>query len=121
MCHQQKVADIFNILGTLSPSAMSEDHQDNTVESETNEAMTSSNEQTPTSDVSDVDEDDKDPEDALRTLSNMKKYKINNLCCQNLHDGGWSKLGANMEEDRRWTQMLQTQEREQIKMQWITT
>lgn len=51
----------------------------------------------------------------VRTLSNMKKYKINNLCCQNLYEVGWAKLDANMEEDRRWTHMLQTQEREQIK------
>ena len=66
----------------------------------------SNNTQTVTTD--DADMEDEDPEDALRTLSNMKRYKISNLCHLNLFDVGWSKLGTNMEEDRRWTQMLQT-------------
>ena len=94
---------------------MSDDHQDDTIELDSNESLPSPSEKTSTSDVDVTEEDDEDPEDALRTLSNMKRYKINNLCCQNLYEVGWSKLGANMEEDRRWTQMLQTQEREQIK------
>ena len=111
-CHQQKVADVFNTLSMASPSSIQEEHQNNEVESEPNDQTPLSNEFTSTSEV---DVDNEDSEDALRTLSNMKKYKINNLCYQNLFDVGWSKLGANMEEDRRWKQMLQAQEREQIK------
>ena len=113
--HQQKVADVFNVLSTSTLSAMPEDHPDDAVELEPNESTPLSNEQTPTSDLGDVDEDDEDPEDALRTLSNMKKYKINNLCSLNLFDVGRSKLGENMEEDQRWKKMLHTQEREQVK------
>ena len=109
-CHQRKVADVFNTLSTASLSAIPEDHQNSEVESD--EQIPLSNKVTQTNDQ---DVDNEDPEDALRTLSNMKKYKINNLCSLNLFDVGWSKLGENMEEDRRWKKMLQTQEREQVK------
>ena len=61
------------------------------------------------------DEIEEDPEDTLRSLFNLKKYKINNLCHRNLFTIGWNILGENMEEDRRWTHMLLIQEREQIK------
>lgn len=36
----------------------------------------------------------------LKPLSNLKKYKINILCTQNLKEVVWSKLGENL-EDRR--------------------
>ena len=118
--HQQKVANIFNVLSRSSPASMPEYHHDEinsnqesiqSVELPLNIDTPSSN-NTQTVTTGDVDMEDEDPEDALRTLSNMKRYKISNLCHLNFFDVGWSKLGTNMKEDRRWAQMLQTQERE---------
>ena len=41
---------------------------------------TSSSNNTQTVKMGDTDMEDKDPEDALRTLSNMKRYKISSFC-----------------------------------------
>lgn len=57
-----------------------------------------------------TDEVEEVPEDALCSLSNLKKYKINNICHRNLYNIGWSILGENKEEDQRWAQMMLIQE-----------
>ena len=57
--------------------------------------------------IPNIDTEEEDSDDDLRILSNIKKYKISNLCHQNLFTLGWSKLDENMEEDRRWTKMIQ--------------
>ena len=36
------------------------------------------------------------------------------LCIENLKEVGWSKLGENLEEDRRWTKITAIRERRQI-------
>lgn len=36
------------------------------------------------------------------------------LCTQNLNEVGWSRLGKNLEEDRRWTKLTANRERELI-------
>jgi len=38
--------------------------------------------------------------EALKALSNLKKYKINQLCTQNLTKLGWQLLGDNVSEER---------------------
>ena len=53
--------------------------------------------------------------DDLKSLSNLKKYKINFMCIENLKEIGWTKLGENLEEDRRWKKSNELREREQIK------
>lgn len=68
-CHQQKVADVFNILSTSLPYAMPDDHQNDTIELDSNESLPSSSEKTSTIDIDEIHEDDEDPEDALRTYS----------------------------------------------------
>ena len=60
------------------------------------------------------DTDDTNYQSDLKSLSNLKKYKINMLRTQNLKEVGWSKLGDNIEEDRRWTKLTENREREQI-------
>ena len=67
------------------------------------------------SDVEDDLEDDEDPDNALKSLSNMKRYKVNPMCHQNAVQIGWDKLGNGLEEERRWLMSLQQQERLQIK------
>ena len=46
---------------------------------------------------------------------NIKKYKITPLCSLNLVEIGWDKLGSKLEEERRWSKMIQDQEQLQIK------
>ena len=53
--------------------------------------------------------------DDLKSLSNLKKYKINLMCIENLKEIGWTKLGDNLEEDRRWKRTTELREREHIK------
>ena len=62
-----------------------------------------------------MDTEEEDQDAALRIMLNMKKSKVSNLCYQNLFDIIWSKIGENMEEDMRWTNMIQNQEREKNK------
>ena len=59
--------------------------------------------------------DDEDIDDAIKALSNMKRYKMNPMCHQNTVVIGWEKLGTGLEEKRRWLNMLEQQERLQIK------
>ena len=57
---------------------------------------------------------DIDPAVALKSLSNLKKYRINRLCVENLKEKGWTMLGTNLEEERRWAHTVKQRERQQI-------
>ena len=141
--HQQKVADVFNHISTSSPTQAPEEHTDETtvsnietihtaaedahnklleddvyIEDDNGEMEIGSTDNNPINtnkDIQDVDESNEDPEDALRSLSNLKKYKINDICHKDIFAVGWLILGDNMEEDRRWKHTIQSQEREQIR------
>ena len=58
--------------------------------------------------------DNVDPVEALKALPNLKKYKINQLCTQNLTKLGWHLLGDNVSEERCWTHGMMKREIPQI-------
>ena len=60
------------------------------------------------------DSTDADATAALRSLSNLKKYKINKMCTQNLIEIGWELLGENISEERQWAHETIRRERCQI-------
>ena len=66
--------------------------------------------------LNDVDNthDNIDLADALGTLSNLKKYKINKQCTQNLYEIGWEFIGDNISEERHETREMVKMERLQI-------
>ena len=107
--HQQKVADVFNTISDLSPVEIPKTNNDGNTENLVHHSIEIPNA------MDNENDDNEDPEDALRILSNMKRYKINPLCSQNIVEIGWQKLGEKLEEDRRWSNMIQDQERLQIK------
>ena len=143
--HQQKVADVFNIISNSSPTDIPTEVSDGNTETVAtvknnaeyacgklgeDEVFTENNYGDMISQddslnlspaISDTatrpedPDDDEDPDAALKALSNMKRYKINHMCHQSTVNLGWSKLGNGLEEERRWLNMLQQQERLQIK------
>ena len=134
--HQQKVADVFNIISKLSPADIPTELSDGKMEAvatvknnaeyacgklgedeiftENNSGDMISHEDnlnlspavTETSIGQEDPDDAEDSDDALKALSNMKRYKINPMCHQNTAVIGWSKLGTGLEEERRWLKML---------------
>ena len=138
--HEKKVAEVFNILGiSKTVNALDDLHQEDDYTTRENEIaakhfndsdvftendgdmLLDNNDNNNTvvidnsmSEVGVEVEVDVDPAEALKYLSNLKKYRVNRLCVENLKEKGWEMLGENLEEERRWAHLVKTQEQQQI-------
>ena len=127
--HEKKVVEAFKMLGMSKTTSAADDLQeedeftttdnltaakqflDNDIFTEQGEDMLLEDDTTDDSEnnhraISEVGvevEVDTDPAEALKSLSNLKKYRIKRLCVENLKEKGWSMLGSNIEEERKWT------------------
>lgn len=52
--------------------------------------------------------------EALTLLSNLKKYKVDILCIENLKETGWNMIGDKLEGERRGATTVKVRERKQI-------
>ena len=134
--HEKQVAEVFSMLGASNATIDADDvhveEQFTTKDSElaakkfnqadffteTGEEMTlddncdkESYTHNTTQTNNNTAEVDIDPADALKSLCNLKKYKINMLCIDNLKVPGRNMIGDKIEEDRRWATMVKLRER----------
>ena len=113
--HEARVAEVFNNISTSDSHIPCKEKYDNdnsmsTVDREPDVSTVNNtiDECAIDDTITDVDEllvdpdpgnKDADATAALRLLSNLKKYKINKMCTQNLIEVGWELLGENFSEE----------------------
>ena len=123
--HVATICNMFNEMSTAQASRMSDkegqqlqEASDNVVDGQRDDICEPTNnkneEDRANKEKEEMKEDDKATETVLRSLSKLKKYKVNMKCKDDLVKVGKNMLGNNATEERHWKCAQEQRERDQI-------